>query len=117
MNKNTQPVTSADLFEMANALKNLEETIAIAERHKQSQSIPVEIINALITADAQVLRNKFVSSNKIENLRKSFVEQKINGQEWLGTVGPKSKAATSTTESAEATESTPTVTKAPAKKK
>ena len=102
MNKNTQPVTSADLFEMANALKNLEETIAIAERHKQSQLIPEETINALITADAQVLRNKFVSSNKIENLRKSFVEQKINGQEWLGTVGPKSKAATSATESAEA---------------
>ena len=117
MNENTQTITSADLFEMANALKNLEETIAIAERHKQSQSIPEETINALITADAQVLRNKFISASKIDKLRKSFVEQKINGQEWLGTVDPRPKAATSATESTEATESAPTVTKAPAKKK
>lgn len=117
MNENTQTITSAELFEMATALKNLEETIAFTERHKQSQSIPVETINSLITADAQVLRNKFISSSKIDKLRKSFVEQKINGQEWFGTVDPRPKAATSATESTEATESTPTVTKAPAKKK
>lgn len=117
MNENTQTITSAELFEMATALKNLEDTISFTERHKQSQSIPVETINALITADAQVLRNKFISASKIDKLRKSFVEQKINGQEWFGTVDPRAKEDTSATESTEATESTPTVTKAPAKKK